>query len=353
VSALQYSIRFVLLAAAAALVVISFGGIGDDASAESACGNAPDGRSLELVYQLQAGEELVTAGTRDEAVEIVCRRLRAFGVTDGEVSAQGARRVRVVLPHAEDVEAERVVEQLGTPGRLFFYDWEPNLLGRERRIGGHPAPSAPAGPLSRAEREWKAAGRDVDDPANKWLIRSGAFATARRAARLASKASVDTVLLSELPVDRLGRVDVKAPAGWYALKDDPALSGSDILDPRQETDAFGLPNVTFSFTEEGRVAFERVTRAIARRGMARVDGPVTDRVAERLSGQFALVFDREVKTRPIINFAENPNGIDGRVGAQISGGFSSVRQARDLAAILRIGALPIDLVLARQRTLGD
>ena len=31
------------------------------------------------------------------------------------------------------------------------------------------------------------------------------------------------------------------------------------------------------------------------------------------------MLDQQIKSRPIINFVENPNGIDGRNGAQISG----------------------------------
>jgi preprotein translocase subunit SecD len=58
-----------------------------------------------------------------------------------------------------------------------------------------------------------------------------------------------------------------------------------------------------------------------------------------------------VKTRPLINFAYFPDGIDGRTGAQIAGGFASVQEAQDLAAILRAGTLPIKLKLIRQRAL--
>ena len=43
-------------------------------------------------------------------------------------------------------------------------------------------------------------------------------------------------------------------------------------------------------------------------------GPVSGEQAEALSGHFAVVLDNEVETRPIINFAENPDGIDGRTG---------------------------------------
>ena len=59
------------------------------------------------------------------------------------------------------------------------------------------------------------------------------------------------------------------------------------------------------------------------------------------------MLDREIVTRPYINFNENPDGIDGRTGAQISGSFT-VQSAQDLAEFLKIGALPIDLKLISQ-----
>ena len=69
------------------------------------------------------------------------------------------------------------------------------------------------------------------------------------------------------------------------------------------------------------------------------------------------MLDNEVKTRPIINYAQNPDGIDGRTGAQISGGFTSIEDAQDLASFLQRGALPINLNLISQSqvsaTLGE
>ncbi len=63
------------------------------------------------------------------------------------------------------------------------------------------------------------------------------------------------------------------------------------------------------------------------------------------------MLDGEVVSRPIINFVENPGGIDGRTGAQISGSFS-IQESQDLAENLRIGALPIDLNLISQSTVS-
>ena len=54
------------------------------------------------------------------------------------------------------------------------------------------------------------------------------------------------------------------------------------------------------------------------------------------------MLDREVVSRPTIDYRENPDGIDGRTGAQISGGFK-LQEAQDLADVLKTGALPINL----------
>ena len=73
--------------------------------------------------------------------------------------------------------------------------------------------------------------------------------------------------------------------------------------------------------------------------------------ASQFSDSFAIVLDGQVQSRPIINFKENPDGIDGRTGAQISGNFTP-QQVNDLAEVLRIGALPIKLALISQSTVS-
>ncbi|HEX6753188.1 MAG TPA: hypothetical protein VF093_06345 [Solirubrobacterales bacterium] len=394
----------------AALTAIVAGAIalgGPDGGADAsppACSAEPEAPSLELEFVLQAGEERVTARTRDQAVAIVCARLRALGIADGEVHARGRNRLRVVLPEGlEPGDARRVADRLGATAQLGFYDWEPNLIGPELAIGGNPGWKPKASALRRAKREWRAAGRPYSSPQNARLILSGAFPTPYGAVELASRQEprspcanctasgsrfymfdrsaaheltagpvarrtdlrtggtqrngivlevpLGITIVSEQPTSRSGEVLTAGEPGWYAFKDRPALTGVDIVNPRQEATELGQPNVTFAFTAKGRIAFERLTRAIAFRGAARATGRVTSRKAERLSGHFAVVFDREVKTRPIINFAENPDGIDGRTGAQISGGFASFGEAKAFAAILRTGSLPIALTLVRQRTL--
>ena len=356
---------------------------------------------LELVYQGQAtGEnESVTGEDIDDSINIIEQRINKLGVSEPEVARLGTDEITVSLPGI--TEANRAAEQVGTTAQLYFYDWEPNLIGPERSIGGHPGQQPPRSPLKRAEKEWEAAGRNIKSFESKQLIAAGAYPTAYAAATLASEqepledcseCSVakpryylfsngakhkllagpeltkkdlyvsptgeklpkdglvveipeGTILVSEYPSDESNKLDESAEPGWFALKDRPALSGNDITNPEQTYGESSEPIVTFGFTGSGQSAFQEVTRQIAQRGQAQALPGLGAAEASATSGHFAVVLDNEVKTRPIINYVENPTGIDGRQGAQISGGFTSVGDAQELATTLQIGALPISLKL--------
>ncbi len=359
---------------------------------------------VELVYQGEPTGQVKTVTGEDieRSIEIIRERIDKLGVAEPEVSRLGTTEISVSLPDVTN--AQRAIDQVGTTAQLYFFDWEPNLIGPEQVIGGHPGKEFPPGPVKKLDKEWEAAGRNIKtNKENQRLVLSGAFPNAYGAVKLASEqppvencetcsagkpryylfsekephellagpeltekdlyvtptgkkrphkgivleVPVGTIVVSELPQDEKGQVDQTAEPGWYALKDNPALSGTDITNPEEKTQETG-PAVTFEFTGDGRQAFQDVTRRIAQRGQASAIGPKTAEEAGALSGHFAVILDNEVKTRPIINFSENPDGIDGRTGAQISGGFNSISEAQDLATILQIGALPIDLKLISQ-----
>src|SRR5439155_14948716 len=100
------------------------------------------------------------------------------------------------------------------------------------------------------------------------------------------------------------------------------------------------PIVTFNFTGKGRQAFQSITRKVAQRGADNAFGgnPL------QTSQHFAIALDNALVSAPYINWRENPDGIDGSTGAQISGRFT-LQSAQDLAKILKIGALPLKLSL--------
>jgi SecD/SecF fusion protein len=371
---------------------------------------------LELIYEgTPTGQVKEVSGEDiDRAIEIIRQRIDQLGVSEPEVSRLGTKDISVALPDITDPTRAR--EQVGTTAQLYFYDWEPSLIGREFALGGHPGQKPPTGPLKESKREWKEAGRTPkkgESPEEKrelkqeteQLIYSGAFPSAYGAVKLASeqkpvavdectscsttkpsyylfskddkhklisgpetnkrdlyisptgrkiphegevvKVPVGTVVVKEYP-QKEGAIIEGSEPGWYALVDDPALTGTEITNPEEKSGEFGEPIVVFEFTDSGREAFHEVTRRIAQRGQEQAIGLPSQQQVESLSGHFAVVLDNEVKTRPIINFQENPDGIDGRTGAQISGGFTGISEAQELAETLQIGALPINLKLISQ-----
>ncbi|MGN6588203.1 MAG: protein translocase subunit SecD, partial [Solirubrobacterales bacterium] len=368
---------------------------------------------LELVYQGQATGTTteVTGEDIDHSISIIEQRINKLGVSEPEVARLGTENISVSLPGITD--ANRAAEQVGSTAQLYYYDWEPNLIGPQRVIGGKPGREPPEAALKESEKRWQEAGRSFTNKESKQLIFAGAYPTAYDAAQLAaeqepvkdcSECSVakpryylfqkaepheliagpelsrkdlyisptgekrpkngivvnvpaGTIVVSEYPSKENGQIDESVDPGWFAIKDKPALSGSEITNPEQTYGPNNEPIVTFEFTGSGREAFHDTTRRIAQRGQASAIGPVSEEEAEALSGHFAVVLENEVKTRPIINFQANPDGIDGRTGAEISGGFSSIEDAQELATTLQIGALPINLKLISENqvsaTLGS
>src|SRR3954468_7766133 len=137
--------------------------------------------------------------------------------------------------------------------------------------------------------------------------------------------------------------NTKISPGYYVIEDDSELTGSDIKDPKQSFDPrTNEPIVTFNFSDKGRKAFARVTKRVAQRGSETILPPGVNR--QNAFQHFAITLDDQIVSRAFIDFVENPEGIDGRTGAQING-IGSIQETQDLAQNLRIGALPIKLKL--------
>lgn len=337
---------------------------------------------VELVYQGRPTPQQpeVTPEAIDRSIEIIRERIDSLGVSEPEVSRLGSTEVIVSLPDVTN--AERAIDRVGETSQLYFYDWEPNVItkpntGRNQPGGG---PEAPFDSLYEAvkvasQQEPECEGCTVGP---RWYMFAHPPADAEgeddREQERELIAGPGTDLEEDILTDAEGDPRprsageiLKVPRGtlvlqgtpeadpacltndcYWVLQDRPALSGTDIKDPQQNFDPnTNQPNVTFEFNDEGRQAFQDVTRRIAQRGQSQAIGQVDVETAAAMSGHFAVVLDNEVVSRPIINFRENPDGIDGRTGAQISGSFS-IPEAQDLATVLQIGALPINLELISQ-----
>jgi SecD/SecF fusion protein len=365
---------------------------------------------IELVYQGRPTPQVpeVTQQALDDAVETIRKRTDALGVSEPEIQRSGRDQISIGLPDVQN--AERAIQQVGTTAQLQFYDWEQNVLGERGPDNPFAGTKALFDAVEFAStQEGKAEQGDVpegsdDTPAQADKANNTAgdryylFGPDRlpigpdkkpvRTADYEPSGSCDELLAdyeqapgpspeyakgteckSELEALGSGgppsgsRV-IKVPEGvvvveaervenqppqikrFFVIEDDSELSGKDIKNPEQQFDPnTNAPIVTMEFTDQGREAFARVTKRLAERGSKIILPPGTDR--EQAFQRFAITLDDKIVSLATIDFIQNPEGIDGRTGAQIEG-IGTIEETQDLAESLRIGALPIELKLISQ-----
>src|SRR3954451_7795418 len=331
---------------------------------------------VQLVYKAQptVQQPTITADAMQRSIDLMRQRVNALGVSESDLNQSGQDQIEVNLPGVKD--ADQAARQVGSTAQLFFYDWEANILddkcktdadtnaGQRQPINGLRAavlqPSkctnVGVGTGSNALGEDSAGGPSqaavkpryyVFDKNNKRPLNNGQTYESRQDALdsldAGDRANAEVV---EVPAGVLVLREQKQnandpdPDRWWVIQDRPGLSGTDIKNPEQGTDSSigNEPNVTFNFTSQGRKAFQAITRRVAQRGADNALGG--DPVAT--SQHFAIALDNALVSAPYINWKENPDGIDGSTGAEISGSFT-IQSAQDLAKILKIGALPLKL----------
>jgi SecD/SecF fusion protein len=348
---------------------------------------------VELVYQGKpTAQSKVDTESLERAITIMRKRVDQIGVADPEIQRSGEDEIVVALPNVTN--ATRAQDEVGKTAQLYFYDWEPNVIGPT----GQPAPTdgtvtgdattSGAGGLTAGLPEYQAVLRAEKRPPilrrsdttwsvgctpkqvggciyGSWYLLDTAHEKVLRGpeeteANLyadnykpppgskprVARVNPGTVLLQARPVESVsGKVTNRSPNSWYVLNDEPVLTGSDITHPQQGFDegggGTGQPNVNFGFTSHGKGVFESITKKIAHRGQEAQLPGVPKEAAQQ---HFAIALDGQLITAPSIDYTKYPEGIDSSNGSQISGGFT-ISSAQELADELQSGALPIKLAL--------
>jgi preprotein translocase subunit SecD len=170
---------------------------------------------------------------------------------------------------------------------------------------------------------------DVDSPRIKSLFRipgileflpvvNGPFPTKEEAL----KASGST-LTDELKI--LKGDPLRGNKGYYIVKADPVITGRDIKKASRTLDQFNAPSVSLSLTTDGANRFRHYTEA---------------NIGQKLS----IVLDNRVITAPVIKDVISHDMV-------VSGHFT-IKEAEDLALILRSGGLPAPIKLIQERIIG-
>jgi protein-export membrane protein SecD len=114
----------------------------------------------------------------------------------------------------------------------------------------------------------------------------------------------------------------------YLVEKNATLTGRTLLDAstRPDPENPSALNVNFELNREGALIFSRFT-------------------GENIGRQIAIVLDEKIRSAPVVE-TKIPNG-----ESRITGSFSD-EEARDLAIVLRAGALPAPVNIIEERTVG-
>jgi SecD/SecF fusion protein len=325
--------------------------------------------------------EQVTSEGMDTAQSVMRRRVDKLGVTEPEIRKQGNDQMVIELA---GVNPDRAQEVIGKTARLELFDLQGDLVPPTADVQGNPTPlKSLYNTLSPVQSQGKAADSQefyLFSPVKKgsktttYKLVAGPMPTEKEL--LDSKYVRDNGTKGKLPKgDKMLFVPASlalvkctpeatfcpnvGPTNetlYYLFKyhpkataDNPAvpqMTGSDLnlKGTRQDFGTQGTENgqpiVLMDFTHAGAKKFQDVTRTLAERGRVKwTQAGSPSGQQDNYAQQFAIVLDREIKSAPTVSFKDNPNGIPGTNGAEITG-IGSVQEAKDLALVLQTGALP-------------
>src|SRR2546421_5397247 len=322
---------------------------------------------LEVVLKAHPPAGVKLSSTQlDRAVNIMEQRINKLGVNKPIVTKQGSNEIVIELAGIHNPDQALAI--IGKTAQLEFYDLEADLVSPSIDVQGFPVATPTLyGLLARVQ----ATALEKGKPAQWYLfdqkkkLRGGPLPT--REALLKKhqgklpkgwKAfavphnSVVIRCAATTACPGVGQSTPVAGTYFYLFKHDlkagiPEMTGNELKlsGTRQDFDpTTNEPIVTMQFTKHGAKVFHAITRKEAERGRTRTSllGHGQD-----LFQHFAIVLDREIKSAPYIDFHQNPDGIEGSNGAQITG-IGSVGDAKNLALVLQTGALPVKFTIAER-----
>ncbi|HEY1480625.1 MAG TPA: protein translocase subunit SecD [Gaiellales bacterium] len=308
----------------------------------------------------------VTAAEMDQAVSIMRNRVDALGVSEPEIRKESGNRITISLAGIKN--KAQATKLIGSTAQLVFTDLENTLTsGVSQSVagGGSAAPKNSLYALLEAAKNLPPKGQAatwyVFNVKSKRLLgeddtRQGALAKVGGKLK-AGEAVLKGPGLKPVPGQYLvascdeslgcpGQTVTGKPGKllWYMFtlpsNPDQTLLGKEVTGAKQDFDTTsGGPIVTMTFSGKGQKEFKTITETLAHRGknesQLNASNPQSDYFQH-----FAIILDGKLESFPLIDFTQNPNGISGDTGAEISG-IQSVGEAKRIAIVLQTGSLPI------------
>jgi preprotein translocase subunit SecD len=241
--------------------------------------------------------------TVNQSMEVIRNRIDEFGVAEPQISSQGTDRVVVELPGIKDVDRAK------------------DLIGRTAKL------------------EFKM----VDEEGLKSVIIQDLIAQIEKERGIAFKEGgslkfseyvrqINEAAKGKIPEgDEIAFEKQGALRQPLLLKARAEVTGNDLQDAQVSINPENnRPEVVFELNPKGAVTFEKLT-------------------GENINKRLAIVLDGIVHSAPNIN---SKIGARGSITTGRGSYEDALRESKDLAIVLRAGALPAQLELMEQRVVG-
>ncbi|MFP7760529.1 protein translocase subunit SecD [Marisediminicola sp. LYQ134] len=287
------------------------------------------GTQIILEPQLGEGQE-VSSEQLQQAVGIIRQRIDASGVSEAEVSTQGAQNVVVAIPGVPD---QQTLDRIESSAKLEFRPVLVTDVAPTSSVGEGDDPEASPSPSESAPTDLEATPSVSPTDASDLNYVTPALIDEFTNFDCAA---VDQLALNVAPVDE-PLVTCDDTASFKYILGPAEISGESIADassslvPNSQGIATNVWGVNIEFDSEGADQFAAVTTRL--------------NALTGAQNQFAIVLDGRVITAPSTNNVIT----DGR--AVISGSFTQDTSAA-LADQLKFGALPIGFEVQSRDTIS-
>ncbi len=248
--------------------------------------------------------------TLTQSIEVVRNRIDEFGVAEPSISSQGSDRIVVELPGVKEIQRAK------------------DLIGRTARLELKLVNDKAMSPAQVAELVEKA-----KTEKNLSYKEGQKFSDYARAINEAVKGKIPAD--NEIAFERMELKDAPEDVSRYMpylLFTKADVTGDDLDDAQVQIDQENQrPNVSFSLNPRGADAFDKVT-------------------AVHIGDRFAIVLDNIVHSAPVIQ--SRISGGRAQITLGQGNGEALMKEARDLAIVLRAGALPAQLDFLEERVVG-
>lgn len=249
--------------------------------------------------------------TIQQSIEVIRNRIDEFGVAEPSIVSQGTDRIVVELPGVKDIE--RAKELIGRTARLEF------KLVNDKEM----SPAQIASLVQSIEEE------------NKISYVEGKMKFSEYTRLINEKAKGKIPENNEILFERVKSFP-GAPESQnripYLIHSRVEVTGDDLQDAGVGINPENRrPEVNLSFNPKGTVLFDKVT-------------------GEHIQERLAIVLDNVVHSAPVLQSRISNGRAVITLGQTV--GDRAMMEAKDLATVLRAGALPAQLDFLEQRVVG-